>query len=398
MRPPGEQGARRDAAKQLKVLMPSCFDRLSISDELAGHLDEGNGGADTAQPTALVVNSFGKVWHVEVGRDGGGAFLGHGWPEFVDANGFGVGWFLVLRHEGRGVLTVKAFDLTCCLKESRGLQPSTATRSKGYGSHKPQFIKVLLPDFMEKMLIPPAFVQRYVSEAQQSSKMAIIASQFGKFRPIEVEEDGHGMFLAGGWPQFLAFHGISEGDVVLFRYEGNMLFKIKVFGLNGCQKNLRGKGAGTQQNSEKQKEAHSYGKHERSSGKEDRRPKGSLSSLNEGPRKKRRFDSFEIGQRPWIKKKISTYMLKKFLSLATTFCDSIGLVGQCTITLKTSMKSTRCWQVGARRLKTYGYLGGEIWRSFCMENKIREGDVCTFHIVETALWHVVITRCSDRTG
>jgi hypothetical protein len=96
----------------------------SISDELAGHLNAGNGGDGTPQPTALVVNSFGKVWHVGVGRDGDGALLGRGWPEFVDANGFGVGWFLVLRHEGRGVLTVKAFDLTCYLKESGGLQPS----------------------------------------------------------------------------------------------------------------------------------------------------------------------------------------------------------------------------------------------------------------------------------
>jgi hypothetical protein len=96
-------------------------------------------------------------------------------------------------------------------------------------------------------LIPPAFVQRYVSEAQQSSKMAIIASQFGKFWPIEVNNDGSGMFLASGWSQFLAFHGISEGDVMLLRYEGNMVFKIKVFGLNGCQKDLKGRATGTQQ-------------------------------------------------------------------------------------------------------------------------------------------------------
>jgi hypothetical protein len=62
------------------------------------------------------------------------------------------------------------------------------------------------------------------------------------------------------------------------------------------------------------------------------------------------------------------------------------------------MKSTKCWQVGARRYKGYGYLDGERWKSFCMENhQIREGDVCTFHVVEAALWHVVITHCSDRT-
>jgi hypothetical protein len=76
--------------------------------------------------------------------------------------------------------------------------------------------------------------------------MAIIASQIGKFWPIDIKKEGSGMFLAAGWSQFLTFHGISEGDVVLFRYEGNMAFKIKVFGLNGCPKDLKGQGTGTQ--------------------------------------------------------------------------------------------------------------------------------------------------------
>ena len=88
-------------------------------------------------------------------------------------------------------------------------------------------------------------MNRYVSEAQQSSEMSIIASQFGKFWPIEVEKEGAGMILAGGWSQFLAFHDISKGDVVLLRYEGNMVFKVKVFGLNGRQKDLKSQGART---------------------------------------------------------------------------------------------------------------------------------------------------------
>lgn len=59
----------------------------------------------------------GKVRRVEVGRDGGGAFLGRGWPEFAAACGVGAGWIVVLRHHGGGVLTVKAFDASCCLRE-----------------------------------------------------------------------------------------------------------------------------------------------------------------------------------------------------------------------------------------------------------------------------------------
>jgi hypothetical protein len=64
---------------------------------------------------------------------------------------------------------------------------------------------------------------------------------------------------------------------------------------------------------EKQKETHCYRKHEMPSGKEDRRPKGSVSSSNKGPRKKGIFYSLESGQRPWIKKKMNTCSIEKFL-------------------------------------------------------------------------------------
>ncbi|WVZ84965.1 hypothetical protein U9M48_031930 [Paspalum notatum var. saurae] len=112
-------------AKQLKVLMPPSFHKLRISDHLAGCFDAAGGGgkgsgAEAARrgPTALVVSPFGgKVWRVEVGRDGDGAFLGRGWAEFLAAHGVGVGWFVVLRHEGGGALTVKAFDTSFCIKE-----------------------------------------------------------------------------------------------------------------------------------------------------------------------------------------------------------------------------------------------------------------------------------------
>ena len=85
-----------------------------ISDELAECFDSRDGNA---MMTAFLVSPFGTaVWQVEVGRNGDGAFLGRRWPEFVEAHGISFGW-LVLRHIGRGMLTVKAFDGTCLIKE-----------------------------------------------------------------------------------------------------------------------------------------------------------------------------------------------------------------------------------------------------------------------------------------
>ncbi|KAF0893577.1 hypothetical protein E2562_027303 [Oryza meyeriana var. granulata] len=72
-----------------------------------------------------MASPLGKVWDVGVGRDDDGrAFLGRGWPEFAAAHGLGVGWFVVLRHEGGGVLAVKVFDTTCCLKEFGAPRPA----------------------------------------------------------------------------------------------------------------------------------------------------------------------------------------------------------------------------------------------------------------------------------
>jgi hypothetical protein len=102
--------------KQLKVLMPPSFHKLvstqppsiaeglkrrrftddlnsllirqPISDELAGCFDASSGGGTGVPgPTALVVSPFGKVWRVDVGRDGDGKFLGRGWADFLAAHG-----------------------------------------------------------------------------------------------------------------------------------------------------------------------------------------------------------------------------------------------------------------------------------------------------------------------
>jgi len=75
----------------------------------------------------------GKVlWRVEVGRDGDGAFLGRAWPELADACGVGAGWLLVLRHRGRGVLTVKAFDRTRCLRDLGAPAPSPGNKDSAH--------------------------------------------------------------------------------------------------------------------------------------------------------------------------------------------------------------------------------------------------------------------------
>ncbi|KAK3142891.1 hypothetical protein QOZ80_4BG0353440 [Eleusine coracana subsp. coracana] len=227
MAPAPSQGTSRSC---FPLPFKSCASQASSRDAL---MDVSSGA------TAVLVSPLGrKVWPVQVGRDGDGAFLGNGWPEFVAAHGIGVGWFVVFRHEGGGVLTIKAFDTSCCLRDFSYAANKSKTRGGSrngdVSGRRPHFIKPILPGFTQKMAIHSEFVRKHMSDAA----LAVLIGLGTKFWRVELERDPSGnVFLAGGWPRFLASHGIAEGEALLLRHEGNMVFTVKVFGLDGCQKN-----------------------------------------------------------------------------------------------------------------------------------------------------------------
>uniref|UniRef100_A0A0D9W3K7 TF-B3 domain-containing protein n=1 Tax=Leersia perrieri TaxID=77586 RepID=A0A0D9W3K7_9ORYZ len=406
---------------QLKVLMPSSFRNLHISDELAAQLLCGAGAPRAA---ARVVSPFGKLWDVEVvgPRDveGGRAFLGRGWPEFAAAHGLGVGWFVVLRHQGGGVLTVKVFDTTLCLNDfgaslAAAVVAARCGRSRD-APHKPQFLRILLPGYMEKMRIPDKFLQHHITEEHLNSIMAYILSPLGKVWRIELEKKEFGMFFKGGWSQFLSFHDISHGDVILLRYEGNLVFKIKVFGLNGLKKDLKTKHYIIQHNTENKQEPSSFSR-SKSNPKnrrcgEDNENQQEIPCSRKGSSKKRRSGGeterqrrskslYQIEPPSWIMKELNKYILQRGnVSFPGTFCKSIGLVEKGIVTLMVKDSKGRCcsrwsWDVAVSVNKNGQgccYLFGTGWKKFCKENSLKLGDVCIFNVVETTLWHVVIER------
>ncbi|KAL6650447.1 hypothetical protein ACP70R_009372 [Stipagrostis hirtigluma subsp. patula] len=393
-------------AKDLRVLLPFSCDSLRLPDELA----EGVGAAgDGGTAKVSVVGPFAKLWSVEVGWDGDGAFLGRGWPEFAAACGVDAGWVLVLRHRGHSLLTVKAFDASFCFRELGIPTPPgagvEATRRSNGTACKPKFVSVLSQDSMKKMLIPADFVQYHIPKEHLNNHMAIVIGSLGKVCPIELEMHHLDMFFAGGWSQFLALHGIAKENALLLRYEGNMVFTVKVFDRDGCQirsdhKEIRVQQTSSLSNIENHQETPSASIHKRKcknnwpSSEGQKKPKGSIASLNKTSLG--RNSAYDIGPPSWIKRQINNNALVKHLALPTAFCDAIGLCERCTITLKTSTNSTRSWQVCGIRYKIGSYLLVKGWRTFCLENSLKEGDICTFNVVQTTMWHVVITRINQK--
>uniref|UniRef100_A0A453MAI5 TF-B3 domain-containing protein n=1 Tax=Aegilops tauschii subsp. strangulata TaxID=200361 RepID=A0A453MAI5_AEGTS len=241
-------GLSSNCAKTIKVqqcvkLPDSKY--LHINDELAGCFgteDHGDG------QTALVLSPFGKnAWPVKVDRDAKGAFLGDGWPQFVAAHGIGVGWYLVIRHEGCGVLTLKAFNASFVIKEF-GLTITVLSPAEieNAFARKPQFIVPLQRSFMEKMPIPPEFLQRgYISEEDLNRPRPI--ATFLTSWHIELKKDGPNVFFTGSeWPKFLAYFEIAETDVLLIKYQGCMNFSFETF-QNGNNEDIEEKISSSQQ-------------------------------------------------------------------------------------------------------------------------------------------------------
>ncbi|VAI39171.1 unnamed protein product [Triticum turgidum subsp. durum] len=370
-------GLSSNCAKTIKVqqcvkLPDSNY--LHIDDELAGCFgteDHGDGR------TALVLSPFGK----------------NVWPVKVAAHGIGVGWYLVIRHEGCGVLTLKAFNSSFVIKEF-GLTITVLSPAEieNAFARKPQFIVPLQRSFMEKMPIPPEFLQRgYISEEDLNRPRPI--ATFLTSWHIELKKDGPNVFFTGSeWPKFLAYFEIAETDVLLIKYQGCMNFSFETFP-NGNNEHTEEKISSSQQSeqspgAQSQEEEHVCSR---------KRKQSEVKSMLDGPttsqhRKKALCELGSTGSQAWLRKEINGLALKRYLHFPARF----GFLERCKITLK-SVERNKSWEVegvnyhpGTNR--SYNCLTRG-WKAFCKENELKAGDICTFKVIKSTLWHVVIDRC-----
>jgi hypothetical protein len=103
------------------------------------------------------------------------------------------------------------------------------------------FLLVVLPLLLSMFFqtIPQKFVQQHLTKAGAclSSQNAIIVCTLGKFWRVKLHHGLSDVLCGDEWPQFVTAHGLSQGNILLFRYEGtNMVFSVEVFLRNGCLK------------------------------------------------------------------------------------------------------------------------------------------------------------------
>lgn len=99
---------------------------------------------------------------------------------------------------------------------------------------KPHFFRIFFPEqYGSELKIPQSFIKHISSEKHQ------IISLFGPSQSVwnvELATDDSGTFFRNGWPEFVADHCLNEKEFLLFRYDGNLHFTVKIFDGSACEK------------------------------------------------------------------------------------------------------------------------------------------------------------------
>ncbi|XP_022962676.1 putative B3 domain-containing protein At5g66980 [Cucurbita moschata] len=99
-----------------------------------------------------------------------------------------------------------------------------------------EFFKVFLPNSSSRrMSIPPAFV-KYFRGCIPSE--AVLKDQSGQPWHVTLQELKNSVFFKNGWQEFVDSHCLKYGDFLVFQYDGNSTFDVKIFSKNGCKKEL----------------------------------------------------------------------------------------------------------------------------------------------------------------
>lgn len=84
-------------------------------------------------------------------------------------------------------------------------------------------------------LIPHEFTKHLAN--LDHCRKATILSPLGKCWHVDLLKcNDSNLYFTTGWKAFTQAHDFIVGLFLVFRYEGNMVFTIKVFDLNGCLK------------------------------------------------------------------------------------------------------------------------------------------------------------------
>ncbi|KAJ0011045.1 hypothetical protein Pint_34526 [Pistacia integerrima] len=117
----------------------------------------------------------------------------------------------------------------------------------------PKFFKVFTPRLSSASLkIPDAWVQHL----NALPKNVVLQNRSGKVWHMKMENADNRVYFASGWQQFVKDNSLVSGDFLVFQYNDDNGFNVKILAKSGCEKNETGPHVGIDIEEEEEEEEH----------------------------------------------------------------------------------------------------------------------------------------------
>ncbi|ONK64859.1 uncharacterized protein A4U43_C07F30720 [Asparagus officinalis] len=97
----------------------------------------------------------------------------------------------------------------------------------------PSFFKVMFGDFRTSLRIPTCFEKHF---GEKPMRRSVLRSSAGRKWEIKMGTVGDQVFFQDGWGRFISDNSINFGDFLVFFYDGDVGFDVKIYGATCCEK------------------------------------------------------------------------------------------------------------------------------------------------------------------
>ncbi|XP_042375174.1 putative B3 domain-containing protein Os04g0347400 [Zingiber officinale] len=264
--------------------------------------------------------------------------------------------------------------------ERNGINPSA----------HPHFIKILSPKSLIMLAIPRNFVKHLANSELKTATLVSPCHTFWHVQVLHNQDDKLDMQFGRGWELFVRAHRLKPGDAILFRYEGNTVFSVKLFHSDGCcvwcdcndlDSAPRCIVQDLTVNHESFKQATNIANKERKKNSENTGVKAKVSQ------KRVRKKDKQLSRFEWILRSYNVdqaraqiylpYLPQGLVSAVKSEIISLDCLGR--------LWPVRLW-VGKQMAITTG------WKQLVRETKLEEGDKCVFETISQGVLGLKIER------
>ncbi|KAM3379415.1 B3 domain-containing protein REM7 [Capsicum galapagoense] len=245
---------------------------------------------------------------------------------------------------------------------------------------KPHFFKPIQPGFKNGLKIPVGFL-KYVKGQDQIEHVVLRSG--GKNWLVKVKC----WRFEAGWAAFVEQHDLQLGDMLVFRYEGNMEFEVSIFDSTHCDREyveyLHEDQGGSWRDEEISKKFKFKG-----------RPRLRIKLSKKASSHVQAAAHHKSFGHSHFECTIREYNISHhYLGLPQQFAYANGLTNKkCSLIIRDERQ--RLWNLKLSSCKSRTYITGG-WHKFSADNCLKKGDRIMFEVVtngETPIWKFQVTN------